>query len=106
MEKIIFHSKMAKTLTLCFFNHHNESKLENLNYNKNQTPFTIIFLNFKVTMDNQQLLSLLGLSRDGKEASSITLVVHTPQAYVIALMPKFPPTKKRRGMNEYVEGQG
>jgi hypothetical protein len=96
---------VAKTLTLCFFNHHYKSKLGHLNYNKNQTPFTIFFLNFKAAMDNQQLPSLFGLSRDGKGASSITLVVHTPQPSIIALMPKFPPTKKKRGTNGYVEGQ-
>jgi len=96
---------VAKTLTLCFFNHHYESNLGCLNYNKNQPPFTIFFLDSKVAMDNQQLPSLLGLFGDGEGASSITLVVHTPQPYVIALMPKFPPTKKKRGTNEYVEGQ-
>jgi hypothetical protein len=56
-------------------------------------------------MDNQQLPSLLGLSGDGKGASSITLVVHTPQPSIVALMLKFPPRKKKRGTNEYVEGQ-
>ncbi len=96
---------MAKTLTLSFFNHRYESKLGHLNYNKNQAPFIIIFLNFKVAMDNQQLPGLLGLFGDGESASSTILIVHTPQPFVIALIPKFPPTKKKRETNEYMEGQ-
>jgi hypothetical protein len=56
-------------------------------------------------MDNQQPPGLLGLSGDGEKASSTTLIVHTPQPSVIALMPKFPPTKKKRGTNESMEGQ-
>jgi hypothetical protein len=56
-------------------------------------------------MDNQQLPGLLGLFGDGERASSTTLLVHTPQPSIVALMPKFPPTKKKRNINESMEGQ-
>jgi len=56
-------------------------------------------------MDNQQLPGLLALCGDEKKTSSTTLVVHTPQPYVIALLSELPLTKKKRGTNEFVEGQ-
>jgi hypothetical protein len=61
--------------------------------------------NFKIAMDNQQLLGLLGLCGDEKKTSSTTLVVHRPHPYVIALLSELPLTKKKRGTDESVEGQ-
>ncbi len=53
--------------------------------------------NFKVVKDNEQFLKLLGIFGNGKRASSITLVVHTPQPLVVVLLLEWLPTKRRGG---------